>query len=212
MSELGVAATLGLHGGDTSGPSGYLPNYNTTITSEAKHYAACVLWESTVSLREAGLTQSVWDRYGYGDVDGAPADMSIPTLYDVYLRPWKAYIEAGGRGAMAAHNSVNGRPCHSSKWLLTNVFREEFGCAKCLIGTDFRDIQLLSNMNTANTSRCGLLNTRSHRLTSILLLCFAPFCLVRASAVAVVVSLILLVYLSDSCQAHTDTQHYFTGP
>ena len=41
VSELGVAATLGLHGGDTSGPTGYLPNYNNTITSEAKHYAVC---------------------------------------------------------------------------------------------------------------------------------------------------------------------------
>jgi hypothetical protein len=43
VSQLGVAATLGLHGGDTSGPTGYLPNFNTTIASEAKHYAVCEL-------------------------------------------------------------------------------------------------------------------------------------------------------------------------
>ena len=91
--------------------------------------------------------------YGYGDADGSPADVSIPTLYDVYLRPWKAYVKAGGRGCMASHNSVNGRPCHSSSWLLTHVFRNELGCEKCLIGTDFRDVELLSDMNTANTSR-----------------------------------------------------------
>ena len=54
---------------------------------------------------------------------------------------------------MAAHNSVNGRPCHSSKWLLTDILRAELGCDKCLIGTDFRDIELLSDMNVANTSR-----------------------------------------------------------
>lgn len=90
---------------------------------------------------------------GYGDADGAPADVSIPTLYDIYLKPWKAYVAAGGRGAMASHNSVNGRPCHSSSWLLTDVFRKELGCEKCFIGTDFRDIELLSNMNTANTTR-----------------------------------------------------------
>jgi hypothetical protein len=41
VSELGVAATLGLHGGDTSGPTSYLPDYNSTITSEAKHFAVC---------------------------------------------------------------------------------------------------------------------------------------------------------------------------
>jgi beta-glucosidase-like glycosyl hydrolase len=131
VSELGVAAVLGLHGGDTSGPSGYLPNYNTTVTSEAKHYAA----------------------YGYGDADGSPADVSITTLYDIYLRPWKAYVKAGGRGAMPSHNSVNGIPCHSNKWLLSDVLRTEFGCEKCLIATDYRDIQLLSDFNTANTTR-----------------------------------------------------------
>ena len=31
---------------------------------------------------------------GFGDADGAPADVSIPTLYDVYLKPWKAYVIA----------------------------------------------------------------------------------------------------------------------
>ena len=38
--ELGVAATLGLQGGSTAGPSSYLPDFNVTITSEAKHYVA----------------------------------------------------------------------------------------------------------------------------------------------------------------------------
>ena len=50
VSELGVAATHGLHGGNVDGPDSYLPDYNTTITSEAKHYAV----------------------YGFGDADGAP--------------------------------------------------------------------------------------------------------------------------------------------
>ena len=54
---------------------------------------------------------------------------------------------------MASHNTVNGVPCHSSKWLLTHVFRTELGCDKCLIATDFRDIELLDNMNTANDTR-----------------------------------------------------------
>ena len=47
-----------------------------TIVSEAKHYAA----------------------YGLSAYDGAPADLSVPTLHDIYLRPWKAYVGAGGRG------------------------------------------------------------------------------------------------------------------
>ena len=117
----------------TGGPNTYLRNAATGIISEAKHFAA----------------------YGFGDHDGAGADVSIPTLYDVYLRPWKAYIDAGGRGAMAAHNQVNGQPCHSSRWLLHHVLRGDLGCADCLIGTDFNDINNLINFNTANSSRYG---------------------------------------------------------
>ena len=117
----------------TGGPNTYLRDAATGIISEAKHFAA----------------------YGFGDHDGAGADVSIPTLYDVYLRPWKAYIDAGGRGAMAAHNQVNGQPCHSSRWLLHHVLRGDLGCADCLVGTDFNDINNLVNFNTANASRYG---------------------------------------------------------
>ena len=73
---MGVAAVRGLHGGNTQGPSSYLPP--GTIVSEAKHAAA----------------------YGYGGKDGAGADISERTLYDVYLRPWRDYARNGGRGAM----------------------------------------------------------------------------------------------------------------
>ena len=137
VSELGEAATLGLHGGERGGPNSYLPNYNTTITSEAKHFAA----------------------YGLSAYDGAPADVSITSLYDIYLRPWKRYVESGGRAAMAAHNSVNGIPMHSSQWLLTDVLRVELGGEEMMIGTDYRDIQLLSDMNTANHTRYGAISS-----------------------------------------------------
>ena len=39
VSAMGVAAVRGLHGGNTEGPSSYLPS--GTIVSEAKHAAAC---------------------------------------------------------------------------------------------------------------------------------------------------------------------------
>ena len=39
MMAMGVAAVKGLHGGNTKGPSSYLPI--GTIVSEAKHAAAC---------------------------------------------------------------------------------------------------------------------------------------------------------------------------
>ena len=32
-------------------------------------------------------------------------------LHDIYLRPWRRYAAAGGRGAMLAHNAINDVPC-----------------------------------------------------------------------------------------------------
>lgn len=59
VSAMGVAAVKGLHGGNTEGPSGYLPK--GSIVSEAKHAAA----------------------YGFGGKDGMAADVSPRTLHDV---------------------------------------------------------------------------------------------------------------------------------
>jgi beta-glucosidase len=101
---LGAAAVLGLHAGEAGGPSAYLPARGA-IVSEAKHAAA----------------------YAHGGKDGAPADISERTLHDVYLRPWREYALAGGRGAMLAHNAINAVPCHSSAdlmgWLREQVRR-----------------------------------------------------------------------------------------
>lgn len=89
VAAMGVAAVTGLAGpGGPGAASTYLPDPTVHIATEAKHYAA----------------------YAYGGRDGSmPADVSEYTLFDVYLRPWRAYARAGGRGIMAAHNAVNGK-------------------------------------------------------------------------------------------------------
>jgi beta-glucosidase-like glycosyl hydrolase len=212
VSELGVAATLGLHGGATGGPSTYLPNYTTTIISEAKHYAVrppptcagpcitrcvsvlwcaelakhtlrcccccCCCWRVCMHRCTASATLTahqqtspsprcttfICARKPHATATTVPVSTSsaqgmhhphsvVGGVGAARDCRWKAYVAAGGRACMASHNSVNGRPCHSSAWLLTEVFRKELGCEKCMVGTDFRDIELLSDMNTANTSR-----------------------------------------------------------
>ena len=40
--------------------------------------------------------------------DGAPADVSEKTLFDVYLKPWLGFVATGGRGIMMAHGEVGG--------------------------------------------------------------------------------------------------------
>ena len=127
---LGAAAVTGLHAGETGGPSAYLPPF--AIVSEAKHAAA----------------------YAYGGKDGAPADISERTLHDIYLRPWREYAAAGGRGAMLAHNGINQVPCHASADLM-GWLRAQAGAnststfAGALLASDMCDVGLLRSFRVA---------------------------------------------------------------
>lgn len=68
---------------------------------------------------------------GYGACMGGrdynTADMSEQTLFDVYLPPFKAAIDAGVRTVMSAFHDLNGEPCTGSKYLLTDILRGKLG-------------------------------------------------------------------------------------
>ena len=70
------------------------------------------------------------------------ADVSLRTLHDVYLRPWKAYAEAGGRSAMMAHNSINQQPCHGSSEFM-GWLRAQGNFSTALLASDMCDVGLL---------------------------------------------------------------------
>lgn len=62
-----------------------------------------------------------------GGRDYDTADMSLQTLYDVYLPSFKAGIDEGAATVMSAFNDVNGVPCTGNKFLLRDVLRDELG-------------------------------------------------------------------------------------
>lgn len=68
---------------------------------------------------------------GYGlaeggrDYDGA--DISEKTLFETYLPPYKAAIDAGAMSIMSSFNTLNGDPVSGSHYFLTEVLREQFG-------------------------------------------------------------------------------------
>ena len=68
---------------------------------------------------------------GYGAAIGGrdynSVDMSEQTLFNVYLPPFKAAIEAGTRSVMTAFHDFNGEPCTGSKYLLTDILRNKLG-------------------------------------------------------------------------------------
>ncbi len=69
-------------------------------------------------------------------------DMSRLTMYQTYLRPYKAAVEAGAGSIMSSFNEIDGVPATANKWLLTDILRKEWGFNGFVV-TDFNAIQEL---------------------------------------------------------------------
>lgn len=66
-------------------------------------------------------------------------DMSKVKMYNEYLPPYKAAVEAGAASIMASFNEVDGIPATGSKWLMTEVLRNQWGF-KGFVVTDYTGI------------------------------------------------------------------------
>ncbi|QKJ37300.1 MULTISPECIES: beta-glucosidase BglX [Pseudomonas] len=67
----------------------------------------------------------------YGAVEGGRdyniVDMSPVKMYQDYLPPYRAAIDAGAGGVMVALNSINGVPATANTWLMHDLLRKEWG-------------------------------------------------------------------------------------
>lgn len=54
-------------------------------------------------------------------------DMSKNRMYNVYLPPYKAAVEAGVGSVMASFNEINGVPATGNQWLLDELLRKQWG-------------------------------------------------------------------------------------
>ncbi|MCF0172974.1 MAG: beta-glucosidase BglX, partial [Bacteroidales bacterium] len=54
-------------------------------------------------------------------------DMSRQRMFNDYMSPYKAAVDAGVGSVMASFNEVDGVPATGNKWLLTDVLRDEWG-------------------------------------------------------------------------------------
>ena len=79
-------------------------------------------------------------------LNAAPMDVSLRTLKEVYLPPYKKAIDAGVYSIMAAHNELNGIPCHMSSWLMTDLFRNDWGFEGFYI-SDWMDIERIETLH-----------------------------------------------------------------
>lgn len=101
-SVMGAAAVRGYQGqGETRGYA------NNEVMGCLKHYA---LYGASESGRD------------YNTVD-----MSHIRMYNQYLPPYKAAVEAGVGSVMSSFNIVDGMPATGNKWLMTDVLRNQWG-------------------------------------------------------------------------------------
>jgi len=97
-SAMAAARVKGYQGSDLSA--------NNTIAACLKHFA------------------------GYGGAEGGrdynTVDFSERTFRDVYLKPFKAGVDAGAATLMASFNEIGGVPSSSNQQLLTKILRDEW--------------------------------------------------------------------------------------
>ena len=125
VATMAEAAVVGLQGGRQL-PTEYLADASTGIVAEAKHCCA----------------------YGVSGLDGGAADISDATLHNVYLKPWRAFIRAGGRGMMMSHNDLNGLPMHANVDIMKHLFRETWNYTG-FFHSDYGNIGALTNSRLA---------------------------------------------------------------
>ena len=115
-SEIAKAMVRGYQGNDLSA--------NNTILSCVKHYA---LYGAAEAGRDYNTT-----------------DMSRVRMYNEYLPPYKAAIDAGVGSVMASFNEIDGVPATANKWLLTDVLRNEWGFKGFLV-SDYTGVSEMIN-------------------------------------------------------------------
>ncbi|MEO6732212.1 MAG: beta-glucosidase BglX, partial [Ferruginibacter sp.] len=101
------------------GYQGYDLSKNNTIMACVKHFAM-------YGAAEAGR-------------DYNTTDMSRVRMFNEYLPPYKAAVDAGAGSVMASFNEVDGIPATGNKYLMTDLLRKQWGF-KGFVVTDYTGI------------------------------------------------------------------------
>ena len=95
-------------------------------------------------------------------LNAAPMDVSLRTLQEVHLKPYKQAIDAGVYSIMAAHNELNGIPCHMNTWLMTDLFRNKWNFEGFFV-SDWMDIERIDDLHNvaSNLKEASLFAVRA---------------------------------------------------
>jgi len=127
-SQIAKAMVKGYQGDDLS--------KNNTIMACVKHYA---LYGAAEAGRDYNTT-----------------DMSRLRMYNEYLPPYKAAVDAGAGSIMSSFNEVDGIPATANKWLMTDVLRKQWGF-KGFVVTDYTGINEMIEHGMGNLQKVSSL-------------------------------------------------------
>jgi beta-glucosidase len=86
-----------------------------------------------------------------GGQNGGASTIGRRSLLQTFLPPFREAIRAGAQSVMTAYNAVDGQPCTSDRWLLTDVLRRDWGFTGFVV-SDLYSINVLHNtLHTATT-------------------------------------------------------------
>lgn len=115
---LAAAIVRGAGGGDIANP-------NATIVT-LKHFIAYGIAE--------------------GGHNGNPTHIGLRELHETLLPPFKTAIDAGALSVMTAYNSMDGIPCTSNEYLLTEILRNNWNFQ----GFTISDLGSISGLHTSH--------------------------------------------------------------
>lgn len=87
-------------------------------------------------------------------------DMSRIRMYNEYLLPYQAAIDAGVGSVMAAFNEIDGIPATGNKWLLTDLLRDEWKFNGFVV-TDYTGISEMTAHGMGNLQEVSALALRA---------------------------------------------------
>ena len=120
-SAMAAAKVQGYQGSDFSAPD--------RVAATIKHFGA---YGAPVAGRE------------YNTVD-----MSTQQLFNDYLPPYKAAVDAGAATVMSSFNSLNGVPNTANPYLLKTILRDEWGFGGTIV-SDYQAVQELEDFGYAS--------------------------------------------------------------
>ena len=86
--------------------------------------------------------------------DYNPADMSRITMYQYYLPPYKAAVDASAGSVMMSFNEVDSVPATANRWLMTDLLRKQWGF-KGFVVSDYTAINEMTEHGMGTTQHCA---------------------------------------------------------